>query len=155
MLKGMPMKSDNHVYEMIVETADGSAASVQAAQADQKKSLWNLDHQEGQLNVDVGETKDAVIVVTTMAGADTSRIEVYVHNDLLTIRGRRPLPEVFHTMSQIYHQECFWGAFSRTVVLPVDVNGDLAQASYANGVLTITIPKKETDAKVPVTIVEE
>jgi HSP20 family protein len=90
-----------------------------------------------------------------MAGADSSNIEVYIHNDLLTIRGIRPKPMEESLETSYLYQECYWGKFSRTVVLPVDVRGDDACAEYKNGVLTIVIPKKKNDSRISVTIVED
>lgn len=114
---------------------------------------WVHDNQEGQLAVDVLETKQDVVVVAPMGGAVADRIEVYANNDVLTIRGERVSPtEKGNTM---FHQECFWGVFSRTVVLPVDVKGDLAQATYKNGVLVVRLPKRHAHAKIAVEVVDE
>ena len=125
----------------ITKLTDGAAAS------------WRAQEPEGQLAVDVYETERDVIVTTTMAGATTDKIDVHVHNnDLLTIRGERPRP-VAEKVEPV-HQECFWGKFSRTVVLPADVDGNRAHAEYRNGVLTISIPK-QINSRIPIEIVEE
>ena len=114
---------------------------------------WNLA-EEGQLSVDVLETAEDLVILSTLAGANMQDIEVSLHNDLLTIRGSRPEP-VIEGEIRYFHKECFWGRFSRTIVLPVDVKSDLAQAEYKNGVLTIAIPKQKHNARIPVVIVEE
>lgn len=114
---------------------------------------WQLS-EEGQLSVDVLETQKDVVILSTLAGADISNIEISLQNDLLTIRGSRPEP-FFGDDVRYFHKECFWGKFSRTIVLPVDVKGDLARAEYKSGVLTITIPKQSPNARIPVMIVEE
>ena len=114
---------------------------------------WHIA-EEGQLSVDVLETAGDVVVISTLAGADMNNIEVSLHNDLLTIRGHRPEPHVEGSV-RYFAKECFWGKFSRTIVLPVDVKSDLAQAEYKNGVLTITIPKQSHNARIPVMIVDE
>lgn len=139
------------VFEMILKsTEDGYAFNPQNACSD-----WHDQPQEGQLSIDVLNTDSEIIVVSTMAGADVEKIEVYIHNDLLTIRGVRPkLIDEFMGASYLY-QECYWGKFSRTVVLPVDVNGDRARAEYKNGVLIIIIPKQKKDSRVFITIVED
>ena len=113
---------------------------------------WHNSHQEGELAVDVLSKNKFIVVVSTMAGAVTEDIEVNIHNDLLTIRGRRKNP--ISDKGSYHHQECYWGAFSRSIVLPVDVKADLAYAEYKNGVLKITIPKKDEDRKIPVNIIE-
>ncbi|PIR04351.1 MAG: hypothetical protein COV59_01310 [Candidatus Magasanikbacteria bacterium CG11_big_fil_rev_8_21_14_0_20_39_34] len=118
----------------------------------QVNSDWHEDHVEGQLAVDVYEDDTDLIVISTMAGADTEKLEIYVHNDLLTIRGQRVLPQ--ESLGKVHHTECFWGKFSRTIVLPVDVKGELSKAEYKNGVLTVRIPKKRYNAKIPIKVVE-
>lgn len=114
---------------------------------------WHDSHQEGELAVDVLSNEDNIIIVSTMAGAVTENIEINIHNDLLTIRGRRRSP--IESNGSYHHQECYWGPFSRSIVLPVDVKADLAYAEYKNGVLKITIPKEDTERKIPVNIIEE
>ncbi|OGH73807.1 MAG: hypothetical protein A3C90_02390 [Candidatus Magasanikbacteria bacterium RIFCSPHIGHO2_02_FULL_51_14] len=141
---------------MILNGDVGRAALARAKEkASGAMEEWQVEHQEGQLAVDVYETKKEVVIVSTMAGADTSHIEVYIHSDLLTIRGRRVMPVDADEIENTFHQECFWGTFSRSIVLPVEVKADLAAAEYVNGVLTVRVPKQRMDAKIPVVIVEE
>lgn len=109
--------------------------------------------EEGQLALDVIDTDSALIVVSPMAGAVSEQIEVYIHHDLLTIRGVRLSPASQKNGTLLF-TECFWGKFSRSVVLPVDVYGERATATYANGILTIRIPKRQSASSIPVTIVE-
>lgn len=146
------------VFEMIIDDENhADDARIDAVQSDQYPDHnWEVDNQEGQLAVDVIETETDIIVVSTMAGADTGAIEVYVHSDdLLTIRGRRSTPINDMYAKEVVHQECFWGKFSRTVVLPAHVYGDQAHARYKNGILLLTIPKKVQKASVPIEIIEE
>lgn len=108
---------------------------------------------EGQLTIDVAENSREVVIVATMAGAELRHISLHMHGDLFTIRGERRSP-----LSADYRyllQECFWGGFSRTIVLPVEVQSESAQAQYRQGVLTVRVPKKHTDHTVPIEIVAE
>ena len=116
---------------------------------------WQIDHQEGQLSVDVINTEKDLIILSTMAGAEAAEIEVYIHNDLLTIKGKREMPLAEDFEGDFLHQECFWGKFSRTVVLPVDVRGEAARAKYENGVLQITIPKRKVESRIKIKVVDE
>lgn len=109
---------------------------------------------EGQLAVDILDVDDALVVVATVAGADPGDIGVHVHNDLLTIRGRRVSP-VAAREDEYVHRECFWGRFSRTIILPLDVRADGVKAVYKSGVLVVSLPKERRDAKIPITVVEE
>ncbi len=119
------------------------------------KEDWDHFDEEGKLAVDIIEDKKNIIVISAMAGAHADRIEVYVHDDVLTIRGFRSCPVEESSKVAYVHKENFWGKFSRTVVLPVDVKGELASAEYKNGILSVTIPKREMDRKIPIRIVDE
>jgi len=144
------------IFEMIINDAQNASNFVTAKPSEvEPKAEWHVDHQEGQLTVDVGETEKELVVISPMAGADSNRIEVYVHNDLLTIRGFRQPPVIENELTNQFYSECFWGVFSRTIVLPVDVKADMAQAEYRNGVLIVRVPKQRTEARIPVVIVEE
>lgn len=107
---------------------------------------------EGQLAVDVADVGDALVITAVMAGANPPDISLHLHHDLLTIRGQRH-PEV--TAEKYYLRECFWGKFSRSIVLPCEVKSELAQANYRFGVLTIKLSKVEPDSAITITVVEE
>lgn len=96
---------------------------------------------EGQLSVDVFETDDAMIVQSAIAGVAAHDLQIHVNPDVVTIRGTRERDRRIQTAT-VHHEECFWGAFSRTVVLPHPVRADLADAELKDGVLTITMPKE-------------
>ncbi len=114
---------------------------------------WDTGEAEGQLAVDVLETETELVVVATMAGTRPEDISVHLHNDFLTIRGARfsPVSEA----TQYFHQEAYWGKFSRTIVLPVDVNGNLVRSEYKNGILVIHLPKMKPHGSIPIFVVEE
>jgi HSP20 family protein len=114
---------------------------------------WQTPEEEGQLSVDVLQTADQIIVVAAIAGALPEDLSLHLHDDLLTIRGERRFP--FAEKSELFYQECFWGKFSRTIVLPVSVKEESAQAEYRNGVLIIRLNKSRSDNSIPILIVEE
>ena len=97
---------------------------------------------EGQLTVDVYDDGDDVVVRSTVAGVDEKNLDISVTSDMITIKGfREPAQKVRST--EYYHQELYWGPFSRSIILPVDVDADAARASLKNGILTIRLPKME------------
>lgn len=118
------------------------------------KSDWHSSHVDGQLAVDVLESREEVVVISTMAGADPDNIDVSIHGDVLTIKGSRKFP-IEDDIFQHHYKECFWGNFSRTVILPVEVDSSKADAEYKNGVLVVKVPIDITSKKVPIKIVEE
>jgi HSP20 family protein len=117
------------------------------------ESWQDTVEQEGQLAVDVLETPTEVVVVATLAGTKSDKVSLHLHKDLLTIRGERELPVPEAT--NYFYQECFWGRFSRTIVLPVDVKEDSARAEYKNGILVIRFLKSNASGTIPLLIVEE
>lgn len=95
---------------------------------------------EGQLTIDVFQTEDDVVIQSTIAGVNDKDLDISVTNDMVTIKGTR-MPEQKVGSSNYYYQELYWGAFSRSIILPVDIDADNAKASMKNGILTIRLPK--------------
>lgn len=107
--------------------------------------------QEGQLAVDVAENEHDVIVCAAIAGVRPQDLEIYLAHDLLTIRGKREQEQ--ERFGTTYHyRECFWGGFSRSVVLPSHIRPDEADAVFKNGILTITMPKAALESHVPIRV---
>lgn len=99
------------------------------------------EDQEGQLTVDVYKTDDKIIIKSTLAGVKPEDLEIILNNDILTIKGKRELDEDLKN-ANYYYRELFWGRFSRTIILPVEVDKEKVEASLKNGILTIILPKK-------------
>jgi HSP20 family protein len=95
---------------------------------------------EGELAVDVYQTANNFVVEATIAGVDPENIDVSITPDSITIRGKREKMERVKADEYLL-QECFWGRFSRTIILPQEFDSDKASASIKNGVLKITLPK--------------
>lgn len=100
----------------------------------------NEEEFEGQLAVDVYQTKETVVIKAPIAGVRSSDIDVAISEDVVTIRGDRK-DERAVEKEHYYVQECFWGSFSRSVILPTSTIADEAVATLKDGVLTIEIPK--------------
>jgi HSP20 family protein len=96
---------------------------------------------EGQLLCDVYEKGDYIIVKSTIAGVDPKDIDISVAHDVLTVRGSREMEEEVED-NDFYARECYWGSFSRSIVLPHEIDQKNVSASLKNGVLTIKLPKK-------------
>ncbi len=106
----------------------------------QSEEWMNEEEFEGQLAVDVYQTKDMIIVKAPIAGVKPEDIDVAISEDVVTIRGDRK-DEFAVEKDNYYVQECFWGSFSRSVILPTSTVAEKADASLKDGVLTIQIPK--------------
>ncbi len=99
---------------------------------------------EGQLAVDVYQTKDSVVIKAPIAGVRPEDIDVAISEDVVTIRGDRKDEQAVEK-EHYYVQECFWGSFSRSVILPTSTVAEKAQATLKDGVLTLEIPKVVQD----------
>jgi HSP20 family protein len=95
---------------------------------------------EGQLAIDVYQTADKIIIKSTIAGVQPEDLKISLHHDLLTIRGTRSAGAEVREDDYLY-RECYWGNFSRSVILPAEVDGQRVEAELENGVLTITLHK--------------
>lgn len=96
--------------------------------------------EEGQLTVDVYQTNDEIIIKSTIAGVTADDIDVTITNEMVTIKGHRKHEDKIKE-SDYYYQELYWGSFSRSIILPEEIDADKAKASMKNGILTLRLPK--------------
>jgi len=135
---------------------NNESASEQAVKTVAKEDDKWLDeeYEEGQLSVDVYQNKDAIIIKSTIAGVKPEDIDISINNDMVTIRGKR---EVETTVSEedYFYQECYWGGFSRSIILPVEITAEKVSASLKNGVLTVVLPKARKTKAISIKVKEE
>lgn len=86
------------------------------------------------------QTKDNVIIKSTIAGVRPEDIDITVANDMVTVKGSRHKEENI-VQDDYFYQECYWGNFSRSVIIPVDIDSESIEADLKDGILTIIIPK--------------
>ncbi len=113
----------------------------------------NTDDFPGQLAVDVYETADKLVVKARTAGISKSDLNVTISDNILTISGILSGGEDENTTA--WHiQECYWGEFSRTIALPVQVKEEegTVKAELKDGVLTITFEKEKVEAPIKIAI---
>lgn len=92
--------------------------------------------------IDVYQDKDNVIVETPLPGVDPEKVDITIENDVLTISGNsEDTKEV--KREDYYRKEVRRGSFSRSVILPMSVKADMAEAHSEKGILKVTIPKAE------------
>lgn len=121
-------------------------------QGDDQSSNWmDDDYEEGQLSIDVFQTPKNIVVKSTIAGVKPEDIDISINNDMLTIRGVREESEKIEEESYLY-RECYWGSFSRSVILPVEVEADKIEATLENGILTVLLPKSKAAKQISVKV---
>lgn len=94
----------------------------------------------GELAVDVYQTNDAIVVKALIAGVQPSTIDIALTREMLTISGSRTDDKEVEE-DGYYQRELYWGSFARTILLPEEVDVDMAEASEKHGVLMIRLPK--------------
>ena len=116
-----------------------------------KDENWTGEEPAGELAVDVYETPDAIVVKALVAGVQPQSIEIALTREMLTVSGRREDEREVED-DHYFQRELYWGSFSRTILLPEEIDVDLAEASEKHGILMIRLPKinkkKQTKLKV-------
>jgi HSP20 family molecular chaperone IbpA len=94
----------------------------------------------GELAVDVYQTPDAIVVKALVAGVQPTSIDISLTREMLTISGSRE-DEREVDEENYFQQELYWGSFSRTILLPEEIDVDLAEATEKHGILVLRLPK--------------
>ena len=98
------------------------------------------ENNEGELTIDMSQTPEEIIIQTMIAGVTPDNLEVSINREMVTIKGSREREREVSDENYFY-KELYWGSFSRTILLPQEVEPDEAEASEKNGLLTIRLPK--------------
>jgi HSP20 family molecular chaperone IbpA len=104
------------------------------------QELGEENQPEGELAIDVYQTSTHIIIKAMIAGVRPEDLDISITRDLVTLRGKRER----HTeglSGDFFFQELYWGTFSRTIVLPQEVEIEEAEATEKHGLLTIKLPK--------------
>lgn|SRR3989338_2585337 len=117
-----------------------------------KDSGWIAeDNEDGQLTVDVYQTANEIIIKAMVAGVKPEDLDLSITRDMVTVKGAR---EESREISEgdYFTKELYWGRFSRTILLPQEIDVDGAEATEKHGLLIIKLPKldKSRQAKVKV-----
>jgi HSP20 family molecular chaperone IbpA len=130
------------------------SVSLSEALNNQNLIVEEEETQEGQLAVDVYDNGDEIIVKSMLAGVRPEDIDLTITRDMIVLRGTRA-DSHFVDENNYFHKELYWGTFSRTVILPVEVDPEEAQAMECNGLLLIRLQKidksKQTKLRVKTT----
>ena len=121
-------------------TTHESGIPVGSSDAPQGEDVW-------QIAVDVLETHDGYLIVAPLAWVPRSDVDVTISRSVLTVSGNRPEPEIYKEAYKVPVKECFYGPFSRSIILPENLALDAIRATIERGMLLITIPYLITDAR--------
>ena len=139
--------------EILAAAKTGAVKSAPIEERQEKKSNIKINFEEepeieeqpveeGQLTIDVYQTPEEMVIKSTIAGVKSEDLDITIATDMVTIQGARKKDESV-SPEDYYYQELYWGPFSRSVILPQEIDTEGAKASMKEGVLTIRLPKFE------------
>ena len=129
----IPVKSS---YKKDSTPAGRSRAKVHHTEDD----MGEEDMEEGELSVDVYQTPNEIIIEAMVAGVKPEDLHLSITRDMVTIKGRRDgNTQVTH--DDYFYKELYWGSFTRTILLPHEVEIEEAEAVEKHGLLIIRLPK--------------
>lgn len=96
--------------------------------------------EEGELSVDVYQNQNEIIIKAMVAGVRPEDLDVSISRDMVTLKGKRESERTIAD-DDYYHKELYWGTFSRTIILPQEIDVDAAEAIEKHGLLIIKLPK--------------
>lgn len=114
-------------------------SDVRREETERKSSLPEAND-EGQLLIDVHQTPDEIIIQSVVAGVKPDDLDVAITQDMVTIRGRREKSKEV-SKDDYFYQELYWGSFSRSILLPQEIDVESSEATLKNGLLIVKLPK--------------
>lgn len=120
----------------------GVGQDEQLEELDEELGLPEEEHNDvWQLALDILETDEEVIILSPIAGIDLWEIDVSYNKGVLVITGNRKRPRLFQDDVIVRNSECYWGPFSRNIILPENLNSNSIEATMEHNLLVITIQK--------------
>ncbi len=122
--------------EFLDKIREGAGDGFKKTTIEEEKKPW--PKQNGQPAMDMYQKGSYLILQAALAGIEVSDVEISVENDIFRMEGKRENPA--KQADKFFLEECFWGSFSREIILPVEVDASRTEAEIKSGVLIITIP---------------
>lgn len=102
------------------------------------------EEEEGELPVDVYQTPNEIFIKTMVAGVKPDDLHIAITREMVTIKGSRDEDRTLAD-EDYFQRELYWGSFSRTILLPAEIETEEASAEEKHGLLTIKLPKIDKD----------
>lgn len=136
----VPVSDDYDAFEDDVPMRRGAQPGAYPASAPAPFPIYEEEPDEGQLPIDMYQTPGEIVIRTFIAGVRPDEINLSISRDVVVIEGARAERETV-AESEYFDRELFWGAFSRTIPLPQEIDVDSASANAKDGLLTLILPK--------------
>ena len=105
------------------------------------------DEDVGQVAIDILELEASIMIVAPLAGMEVDDVDIAISKNVLTISGNRVKPSVYGEADKALVEECFFGPFSRSVILPENLAFNKIRATMENNLLLVDIPKLQFPSK--------
>jgi len=129
-----------------MEQSSNEADETHSSEIEKGNDWIEEENEEGQLTVDVFNTPNEIIIKAIVAGVKPDALDISITRDMVTIRGKREEQKEVDGEDYFY-RELFWGAFSRTILLPQEIEVEDANASEKHGLLIIRLPKIDKEKR--------
>lgn len=125
----------------IALNGDDDFEEVEEHPEDVNQNEWKPEEspEEAQLSVDVYQTPEEIVIQTIVAGVRPEDLQISITREMVTIKGHRE--KEAKGGEDYFQQELFWGPFTRTILLPSEVETEESDATEKHGLLTIKLPK--------------
>lgn len=107
----------------------------------------SVEEDVGQVALDILDLDEGLVIVAPIAGVPVEDIDIAVSRNILTISGERKRPDVYAESGRTLVEECFFGPFSRSVVLPENLAFNKVRAQMENNLLVVEVPKLQFPSK--------
>lgn len=134
-MKLNPLKDFGSIFERMsggISVADSKYSKPIAEEKEESEM--------GELAVDVFETPTEIVIKAMVAGVHPNDLDISITREMVTIRGKRHDERTMQG-DDYFYKELYWGSFSRSIVLPQEIDVDEASATQRNGLLTLKLPK--------------
>jgi HSP20 family molecular chaperone IbpA len=131
---------EEHQRRTAVERRSPERRSIAPTHVETQDEWAEEQAEEGQLTVDVYQTSNDIIIKTIVAGVKPEDLDISISRDMVTIKGKREESQEV-SEDDYFHRELYWGSFSRTVLLPEEIDVESAEAVERHGLLVIKLPK--------------
>jgi HSP20 family protein len=140
------MKDNRSFFEKLTGSVRADETDTEETEASLSKAAHEngdgllMGEEEGQLTIDVYQTPTDIVIKSMVSGVKPEDLDISITRDMVTIKGKRET-ERFVKDEDYFHQELYWGSFSRTIMLPAEVEVEEAEAMEKHGLLIIRLPK--------------
>ena len=143
------MKDNRSFFEKLTGSIKADEEMLDAEETESKlpgktdgrvEPWFDEEPEEGQLTIDMYQTPSEIVIKSMVAGVKPEDLDISIARDSVTIKGKRE-SEKFVIDDDYFHQELYWGSFSRKIILPTEIDVEEADATEKHGLLIIRMPK--------------